>query len=77
MTPIIAVDFDGTIVTHAYPQLGADIGAIPWLAQAKTKGARLLLLTMRHGETLAAAVDYCNARGLEFWAVNELSLIHI
>jgi len=70
MSPIIAVDFDGTIVTHAYPHLGADIGAIPWLAQAQSRGARLILLTMRFGDTLSEAVEFCAARGLEFWAIN-------
>jgi len=71
MSPIIAIDFDGTIVTHAYPQLGADIGAIPWLIQAQSRGARLILLTMRFGQTLTEAVDFCEGRGVAFWAVNE------
>jgi hypothetical protein len=28
---IIAVDFDGTCVTHEYPKVGRDIGAVPVL----------------------------------------------
>ena len=28
---IIAVDFDGTVVTHEYPRIGNDIGAVPVL----------------------------------------------
>lgn len=30
---IIAVDFDGTVVTHAYPHIGNDIGAVPVLRE--------------------------------------------
>ena len=28
---IIAIDFDGTCVTHDFPRVGSDIGAIPVL----------------------------------------------
>jgi hypothetical protein len=28
MSRIIAVDFDGTCVTHEYPSIGKDIGAV-------------------------------------------------
>lgn len=28
---IIAIDFDGTVVTHAYPHMGMDAGAVPVL----------------------------------------------
>lgn len=28
---VIAVDFDGTCVTHEFPKIGKDIGAIPVL----------------------------------------------
>ena len=27
----IAIDFDGTVVTHEYPKVGRDIGAVPVL----------------------------------------------
>ena len=27
----IAIDFDGTVVTHAYPEIGEDAGAAPVL----------------------------------------------
>lgn len=26
----IAIDFDGTVVTHAYPEIGEDVGAAPY-----------------------------------------------
>lgn len=70
MKPIVAIDFDGTIVTHEYPRLGADIGAMQWLKMAQERGARLLLLTMRHGQPLDEALEYCRRRDVEFWSVN-------
>ena len=30
---LIAVDFDGTVVTHAYPEIGDDAGAVPVLKE--------------------------------------------
>jgi len=34
----IAVDFDGTCVSHAYPEVGIDIGAIPVLKRLVSNG---------------------------------------
>ena len=28
---VICIDFDGTCVSHAYPEIGRDVGAIPVL----------------------------------------------
>jgi len=69
---IIAVDFDGTIVTHEYPRIGKDIPfAIETLKKLQSEHFfRLILWTVREGELLQEAVDYCRARGLEFYAVN-------
>lgn len=69
---IIAVDFDGTIVEHAYPQIGKPIPfAIETLLQIQKEGHRLILWTVRRGQLLQAAVDYCAERGLYFFAENE------
>lgn len=43
----IAIDFDGTCVTHEYPKVGKDIGAVPVLKALVKKGHRLILFTMR------------------------------
>ena len=43
----IAIDFDGTCVTHEYPLIGRDIGAEPVLKDLVKKGHRLILFTMR------------------------------
>lgn len=71
MSKVIAVDFDGTIVTHAYPRIGKEIPfAIETLLQLQREGHRLILWTVRSGALLDEAVAYCKSRGLEFYAVN-------
>lgn len=68
----IAVDFDGTIVTHAYPAIGKPIPfAIESLKQLqKVDQHQLILWTCREGQLLQDALDYCHERGLDFYAVN-------
>lgn len=55
---IIAIDFDGTCVKHAYPNIGEDIGAVPVLKEMVRQGHRLILNTMRSGELLEQAVKW-------------------
>ena len=43
----IAIDFDGTCVTHEFPRIGKDIGAVPVLLNLVKSGHRLILNTMR------------------------------
>lgn len=47
---VIAVDFDGTVVTHRYPQVGEDIGAAEVLRLLVEEGHQLILFTMRDHE---------------------------
>lgn len=48
MKPIdILIDFDGTCVGHSFPEIGADIGAVPVLKDLVAAGHRLILWTMR------------------------------
>lgn len=69
---IIAVDFDGTIVEHEYPKIGKEkIFATETLRQLINDGHRLILWTVREGELLDEAVDWCRQRGVEFYAVNK------
>ena len=69
---IIAVDFDGTIVTHRFPEIGAEIPfAIETLKALQRKGFRLILWTFRSGKSLEEAVAYCQERGVVFYAVNK------
>lgn len=67
----IAVDFDGTIVEHRYPGIGKEkIGAIDTLIRLAEDGHHLILWSVREGQLLDDAVNYCRERGLEFYAVN-------
>lgn len=67
----IAVDFDGTIVTHEYPKIGKPIPfAIATLKKLQEERHQLILWTAREGQLLEDAVAYCKERGLEFYAVN-------
>ena len=69
---IIAVDFDGTIVEHEYPRIGAPIPfATDTLLQLQRDGHLLILWTVREGELLQEAVDYCRGFGVDFYAINQ------
>ena len=68
---VIAVDFDGTIVEHRYPAIGKELPfAIDTLRKLVEEGHRLILWTVREGQYLDEAVEFCRSRGLEFYAVN-------
>ena len=68
---IIAVDFDGTIVEHRYPQIGREIPfAITTLRRLQAEHHLLILWSVREGRLLEEAVGFCRERGLEFYAVN-------
>lgn len=67
---IIGIDFDGTCVTHEYPNVGKDIGAVPILKKLVNQGHKLILFTMRHGETLKAAENWFLENGIELFGVN-------
>jgi hydroxymethylpyrimidine pyrophosphatase-like HAD family hydrolase len=64
----IAVDFDGTCVTHEYPKIGKDIGAVPVLKQLVEKGHHLILYTMRSGKELDQAVNWFSENGIKLYA---------
>ena len=69
---IIAVDFDGTIVEDKYPKIGApQLFAFETLKKIQEKGHRLVLWTVRSGESLEEAVEFCKKNGIEFYAVNK------
>ena len=69
---IIAIDFDGTIVEDAYPKIGKPmIFAFDTMKKLQNEGHRLILWTCRNGRKLQEAVDFCEANGIEFYAVNK------
>lgn len=48
---VIAVDFDGTVVTHDFPHIGKDIGSVRVLKRLVDEGHKLILWTMRGNPT--------------------------
>lgn len=69
---IIAVDFDGTIVEHRYPEIGEELPfATETLKMLIKEQHRLILWTVREGQLLQDAIDWCHERGVDFWAVNK------
>ncbi len=68
---LIAVDFDGTIVEHEYPQIGEERPfATEVLKMLIAERHKVVLWTMREGQLLDDAVKWCAERGVEFYAVN-------
>jgi hypothetical protein len=69
---IIAVDFDGTIVEHRYPEIGEEVPfATDTLRMLIKEQHRLILWSVREGQLLEDAVNWCKERGVEFYAVNK------
>ena len=76
---IICIDFDGTCVTHEYPNIGKDIGAVPVLKDWVNRGHKLILWTMRSGRSWKSSdthipwsVEFREA--CEWFVDNDLSL---
>jgi len=68
----IAVDFDGTIVEHEYPEIGkTKLFAFETLKELQNQGYQLILWTYRAGKELDEAVEFCRKNGIEFYAVNK------
>lgn len=85
MSKICCIDFDGTIVQHAYPDIGEPMPlAFEVMKSLKEAGYKLILWTCREDRVsngrsrkyLTEAVDFCKERGVVFDAVNETLLDH-
>lgn len=66
---IIAIDFDGTCVTHDYPQIGQEIGAVAVLKEL-SYNHHLILFTMRSDQYLQDAVDWFTKHGIQLYGIN-------
>ena len=73
----ICVDFDGTIVDHAFPAIGKPVPhAIKWLKRFTLLGANLILFTTRSdgqkfGDVLTDAVNYLKSNDIELFGINK------
>ena len=84
---IIGIDFDGTCVTHEFPNIGNSIGAERVLMRLVNAGHKLVLFTMRSdvdnptsenydihasgGMYSTDAVNWFTKKGIPLWGVNE------
>lgn len=67
----ICVDFDGTIVEHEYPRIGAPVPlALQTLKELQEAGHNLILFTMRSRIYLDEAVEYLRNNGIELYGIN-------
>jgi hypothetical protein len=68
----IAIDFDGTICEHVFPEIGQEVPlAIEWIRTWKSAGAQIILWTMRSDAPLMAALYWLQTKGIQFDAINE------
>jgi len=76
---VIAVDFDGTLCTYAFPSIGIQekhhIELTKILIELQKNGHKLILWTNRgdneHYKSLTEAVEWCKSKGLVFDAINQ------
>ena len=72
---IIAIDFDGTCVTHEFPEMGKDIGAVPVLKLLIEQGHELILWTMRSDNPkrkhLTEAVKWFKDNDIPLYGINQ------
>jgi hypothetical protein len=73
---VIAVDFDGTCVKHAFPRVGEDIGAVPVLKKLVEAGAKLILWTMRDKGSLFNAVQWFKQNEITLYGVQRNPIQH-
>ena len=78
----ICIDFDGTCVTHDYPRVGKDIGAVPVLKELVKNRHLLILFTMRSSKQGVSPVTRKIEKGgiedaIKWFAENDIPLYGI
>ena len=77
---VICIDFDGTCVSHEFPLVGNDIGAIPVLKKIINSGNQIVLFTMRGNceynavterTVIDDAIYWFEINGIPLYGVNE------
>ncbi len=61
--PIVAVDFDGTLTSNEFPDIGEiNNNVVNWVRGRKDNGATIILWTTRQNKKLQEALDYIKER---------------
>ena len=71
---VYAIDFDGTLCTNTYPEIGEPkFAVIERLIALRACGNKLILNTCREGELLKKAKLWCAVHGLTFFFIQQES----
>jgi hypothetical protein len=68
---VIAIDFDGTCVTHEFPNVGKDIGAVPVIKDLVAAGHKIILYTMRDKQYQKDAEQWFKDNDIPLFGSNE------
>jgi len=69
---VIAVDFDGTLCTDIWPEIGEpNVKLIRYLRNRHLNGDKLILWTCRTGDRLQEAINWCIDQEIPFSEVNQ------
>ena len=72
LPPIMAVDFDGTLVADAFPAIGRELAPMCKLVrELHSRGVKVILWTSRTGEHLENAINWCKEHNVPLDAVNQ------
>lgn len=67
----IALDFDGTVVDHIYPEIGKiQPNCLNVLNRIVQKKHKIILWTMRSGKELGEAIDFLTELGIPLYGKN-------
>lgn len=71
--PILAIDFDGTLVSNKFPKIGnPDYVVADTVKTYQKKGWKVILWTCRTDSLLQEAIDFCKEQlDIKFDAVND------
>lgn len=72
LPPIMAVDFDGTLVCDDFPEIGYErVSVVKVVKQLQKLGVRTILWTSRTGKYLDEAVKWCREHDIRLDAINQ------
>ena len=72
LPPIMAVDFDGTLVRDKFPEIGTERENFCRAIRILQKmGVKSILWTSRTGSALDEAIEWCEDHDLHFDAINK------
>ena len=72
LPPIMAVDFDGTLVIDQFPEIGVERKKFcSFIRTLQRMGVKSILWTSRTGSALREAIEWCENHNLHFDTINE------